>query len=314
MLQGVGMDISIGELSRLTGLPVKTIRYYSDIGLVSEARRSAAGYRRYDEQSLARLELIRALRDLGIDLRTIARVADSQSSLEEVARAHGDAIDLHVRQLMVRRAVLRAIARGTSRPEEVQRMTAFARASADESRRIMEEFLDAVFAGRPDDPFLSRMRLTLPVLPERPSDAQIDAWIELARLVQDSDFRARVAQMSADGAQLRAASGLSDSDEATQRAGQAVVERAGGAVAAGIDPQSDDGATIAAELVGSFAAAANRRDDASYRAELLEQLVMFSDRRVERYWQLAGIINGWPEARSLMPAYEWLIRALGTAD
>ncbi len=304
------MDISIGELSRLTGLPVKTIRYYSDIGLVPEIRRSAAGYRRYDEQSLARLELIRALRDLGIDLRTIARVADSKSSIEEVARAHGDAIDLHVRQLMVRRAVLRAIARGTSHPEEVQRMTAFARASADELRRILEEFLDAVFAGRPDDPFLSRMRLTLPVLPERPSDAQIDAWIELARLVQDSDFRARVARMSADGARLRAASGLSDSDEATQRAGQAVVERAGGAVAAGIDPRSDDGAAIAADLVGSFAAAANRRDDASYRAELLEQLVMFSDRRVERYWQLAGIINGWPEAPSLMPAYEWLITAL----
>ena len=88
------MDVSIGELSRLTGLPVKTIRYYSDIGLVREARRTPAGYRRYDEQSLGRLELIRALRDLGIDLQTIARVAEQQSSLEDVARARADAIDL----------------------------------------------------------------------------------------------------------------------------------------------------------------------------------------------------------------------------
>src|ERR1700681_3623054 len=234
MLQGVRMDVSIGELSRLTGLAVKTIRYYSDIGLVREARRTPAGYRRYDEQSLGRLELIRALRDLGIDLQTIARVVEQQSSLEDVARAHGDAIDLHLRQLALRRAVLRAIARGISRPEEVQRMTAFARASTDESRRIMEEFLDAVFANRPDDPFLTRMRTTLPTLSERPSDAQIDAWIELAGLVQDSDFRARVAQMAAEGARLRADSGLSDTDEATQRAGQAVVERAGVAGAAGV--------------------------------------------------------------------------------
>ncbi len=304
------MDVSIGELSRLTGLPVKTIRYYSDIGLVREARRTPAGYRRYDEQSLGRLELIRALRDLGIDLQTIARVAEQQSSLEDVARARADAIDLHLRQLALRRAVLRAIARGISRPEEVQRMTAFARASVDEFRRIMEEFLGAVFADRPDDPFLSRMRTTLPALSERPSDAQIDAWIELAGLVQDSDFRARVTEMAAEGARLRAASGLSDTDGATQRAGQAVVERAGSAVAAGVDPRSDEAATIVADLVRLFAAAANRSDNASYRAELMQQLVMFSDRRVERYWQLVGIINGWSETPSLIPAYEWLVAAL----
>jgi hypothetical protein len=192
-------------------------------------------------------------------------------------------------------------------------MTAFARSSADESRQIMGEFLDAVFANRPDDPVLSRMRTTLPTLSERPSDAQIDAWIELAGLVQDSGFRARVTQMAAEGARLRADSGLSDTDEATQRAGQAVVERAGAAVTSGIDPRSDEGATIAGDLVSLFAAAANRSDSASYRAELTQQLVMFSDRRVERYWQLVGVINGWPEAPTLMPAYEWLVAALRTA-
>jgi MerR family regulatory protein len=56
------MDLSIGEVARLTGLPVKTIRYYSDIGLVAASSRTDAGYRRYDEAGLARLELIRALR------------------------------------------------------------------------------------------------------------------------------------------------------------------------------------------------------------------------------------------------------------
>jgi len=57
------MELSIGELAHLTGLPVKTIRYYSDIGLVPEARRTDAGYRRYDDAGLARLELVRTLRD-----------------------------------------------------------------------------------------------------------------------------------------------------------------------------------------------------------------------------------------------------------
>src|SRR5450759_218732 len=158
------MDVSIGEVARLTGVPVKTIRYYSDIGLVAAASRTDAGYRRYDEAGLARLELIHALRDLGLDLASIRRVTERQTKIEEVARAHADAIDLHVHQLTLRRAVLRAIARGVTRPEEVQRMTAFAHASAEESRRIMEEFLDSIFADHQDNPFGERMRTTLPVL------------------------------------------------------------------------------------------------------------------------------------------------------
>jgi DNA-binding transcriptional MerR regulator len=87
------MDMSIGQLAQLTGLPVKTIRYYSEIGLVPEAGRTAAGYRRYDDTALARLELVRTLRDLGFDLATIGRVAAFHNCIEEVASAHADAID-----------------------------------------------------------------------------------------------------------------------------------------------------------------------------------------------------------------------------
>jgi DNA-binding transcriptional MerR regulator len=230
------MDVSIGEVARLTGVPVKTIRYYSDIGLVAAASRTDAGYRRYDEAGLARLELIHALRDLGLDLASIRRVTERQTKIEEVARAHADAIDLHVHQLTLRRAVLRAIARGVTRPEEVQRMTAFAQASAEESRRIMEEFLDSIFADHQDNPFAQRMRTALPMLPNEPSAEQIDAWVELAGLVQDSEFRARIREMIVEGEHQRAASGITETDEATQRAGQAVVDRAGTAVSQVLPP------------------------------------------------------------------------------
>jgi DNA-binding transcriptional MerR regulator len=166
----VAMDVSIGQLARLTGLPVKTIRYYSDIGLLPSTR-TASRYRRYGETALARLELIRALRDLGFDLATTRRVTERQVTIEAIASAQADAVDVHLRQLTLRRGVLRAIARGASRPEEVQRMTAYARASADESRRIMDAFLEAVFADHEEDPFATRMRAAMPELPEQPSDA-----------------------------------------------------------------------------------------------------------------------------------------------
>ncbi|MDX6328063.1 MAG: hypothetical protein QOI83_446 [Streptomycetaceae bacterium] len=69
---------SIGDLARRTGLPVKTIRFYSDLGVVPPTDRTPAGYRLYDLDALARLELVRTLRDLGIDLATIQRVLERE--------------------------------------------------------------------------------------------------------------------------------------------------------------------------------------------------------------------------------------------
>src|ERR1700693_682930 len=166
------MDLSIGDMARLTGLGVKTIRYYSDIGLVPEARRSPAGYRRYDEHGLARRELVRMLRDLGLDLAGIRHVIDQRTGLDDLAAAHADAIDLQIHRLRLRRAVLRAIARGISDPKEVQRMTTFEKASADEARRITEEFVAAVFAGHEENQFVARMRAALPILAESPTRSE----------------------------------------------------------------------------------------------------------------------------------------------
>ncbi len=185
-------------------------------------------------------------------------------------------------------------------------MTAFARASADEANRIMEEFLAAVFAGREDDPFAERMRAALPVLPSDPSDAQVDAWIELGGLVSDASFRDRVRSMVAEG-QRRRDSGAAD---AGREAGEMVAERGGDAIARGIAPGSPEGAVIVDELVAQFGAVHGRQDDPAYRADLADRLSSFSDRRVERYWQLLGIINGWPERASHLAPYEWFIAGL----
>jgi DNA-binding transcriptional MerR regulator len=54
--------VRIGELSRLTGLPVRTIRFWSDEGLVPPEGRTPAGYRLYGPDALVRLGLVRTLR------------------------------------------------------------------------------------------------------------------------------------------------------------------------------------------------------------------------------------------------------------
>ncbi|MEW1569174.1 MerR family transcriptional regulator [Streptomyces sp. NPDC093509] len=60
---GTGL-LAIGALSRSTGLSVRTIRYRSDEGALPPVTRSSGGYRLYDAGSVARLELVRTLREL----------------------------------------------------------------------------------------------------------------------------------------------------------------------------------------------------------------------------------------------------------
>src|SRR6188768_2190447 len=101
---------SIGELARRTGLTVKAIRYYSDLGIVPPSGRTPAGYRRFPADAVARLDLVRTLRDLGLDLATIRKVVDRDIPLAEVASAHAEALAAQIRVLRLRRAVLLAVA------------------------------------------------------------------------------------------------------------------------------------------------------------------------------------------------------------
>ncbi|WP_428966134.1 MerR family transcriptional regulator [Micromonospora fluostatini] len=62
---------SIGEVARRTGLSVSAIRFYSDTGIITPTGHTDAGHRRYDIRAVARLELVRTLRDLGASLDDI---------------------------------------------------------------------------------------------------------------------------------------------------------------------------------------------------------------------------------------------------
>ena len=62
---------TIGQLARRSGVPARTIRFWSDTGVVQPARRTAGGYRLYDAEAAARLDLIRSLREFGLGLGVI---------------------------------------------------------------------------------------------------------------------------------------------------------------------------------------------------------------------------------------------------
>ena len=73
-------SLRIGEVARRSGLPVKTIRYYCDEGLLQPKDRSAAGYRLFDEDNLAELAIIRALRAMDVSIPELARILEVRRS------------------------------------------------------------------------------------------------------------------------------------------------------------------------------------------------------------------------------------------
>lgn len=299
---------SIGDLARRTGLTVKTIRFYADSGIVPPTDRSPAGYRLYDIDALARLDLVRTLRDLGLDLAAVRQVLDREASLPEVAAAHADALEVQIRTLRLRRAVLRAVARRGSTPEEMDLMHKLAKLSVDERRRLISSFIDDTFGGLDANPDLVAMlRSAMPELPDDPSPEQVDAWVELAELCQDPDFRASVRRMADYQAAERA---QGDTTGLHQELTDAVREQVGQALAAGVGPDSPRATPVVASLMARYALVFDRPDDADLKRWLLTRLETANDPRAERYWQLLAVINGWPVPESLAPAFDWLLQAL----
>ena len=62
---------TVSEVSRLSGISVRTLRYYDEIGLLHPTEKTAAGYRLYDDAALARLQTILLLRSLDFSLEKI---------------------------------------------------------------------------------------------------------------------------------------------------------------------------------------------------------------------------------------------------
>jgi DNA-binding transcriptional MerR regulator len=304
----------IGELARLTGLSVRTIRFYSESGLVPEAGRTPAGYRIYDRDAVERLGFVRTLRDLGIDLPTIRKVLEREVSVASVAAAHAAALDIQIRGLRLRRAVLRAVAeRGATNPQmnnkEVDLMNKLARLSDAERRRMIEDFLDDVFRGLDLDPkFEQGMRTAMPDLPEEPTTVQVEAWVELAELVAQPGFRRRLRDMAERAATERAdGRGLEETSKTAIATAKLVASRAGEAKAAGIDPGSSEAAPIVAEMIRDYADSLGTSDSPEFRRWLIGMVDTFTDARAERYWQLLATINGWPAIPSVVPAWEWFL-------
>jgi DNA-binding transcriptional MerR regulator len=105
--------MKIGDMARLTGTRVETIRYYEKIGLLLPPARTAANYRCYDDEHRQRLAFVRRSRDLGFSLdqvRELLGLADNRDqscdAVDLIARAYRDTVDRKIAELSALRKEL----------------------------------------------------------------------------------------------------------------------------------------------------------------------------------------------------------------
>lgn len=303
---------TIGELARRTGLSVRTIRFYSDSGVVAPTGRTHSGYRLYDVRAVARLELVRTLRDLGAGLEEVRRVLDAEMSLSSLAERHLELVEGRMRTLRTRRAVLRAVVRQDSTTEEMRLMHKLAQMSDEERDRIIDDFWDEVTEGLDvNQEFIAWMRSAKPNLPDEPTTEQVEAWIELAELVGDAGFRQLVRSLNAEQAARRDAGEDAQQPQRIAQETWEVQEQIAQAQRAGTAPDSSEAAELVRRFAATHADAMGAEDGPEFRVRTAERFADH-DPRLSRYWELLATINGWPQQRGILDAAAttWLVAAL----
>jgi DNA-binding transcriptional MerR regulator len=203
------MAFTVGELARLTGVTVRALHHYDEIGLVRPSQRTAAGYRLYGDADVLRLHQVLLFRELGLPLEEIAAAIDEAEGQEELLRRHREVLVTRRARLDAMLAALDArlgtFEEGmTMRPEEVKALfDGFdpsqyedeARQRWGETAAYKESARRTKQYGRADweryqreaqaitDRIVERMRAGAP-----PTDAAVQAAVEDHRLLIDRWF------------------------------------------------------------------------------------------------------------------------------
>ncbi|WP_237158047.1 MerR family DNA-binding protein [Shewanella psychrophila] len=118
--------MKIGEVAKKTGLSVKSIRYYHDIGLICAAR-GENGYREYDKPQIDSLNFISHSRDLGFSLDDCRSLLDLKLNQERdaedvkrLAKTHLDMVSERITKLQALESQLKHLikdCRGGHQPD-----------------------------------------------------------------------------------------------------------------------------------------------------------------------------------------------------
>ncbi len=308
-MEGEKEDLcTIGEAARRSGVPVKTIRHYSDVGVLPPTGVTGSGYRLYSDGDLARLELVRNLRAAGFDLGTIRRLIEHKDSPSEALRLQLEAVDLQLKTLRRRRALLRSALEGDA-GRYPDRARALGLLDRREREAFLGEHLERGMEGIPVHPDVRAWfwRQAVSGLPEELTDEQLDAWVELAGLASDERFIEKIREQTRPF--WEASEGRFDRAGWEEATGEAVRE-ALAAVREGRSPSGEREQRVVEGWLEAQARAMGRTGDPDFAGWLLSHYERTADGRMERYWCLISTLKQTPFDPAVAEAYRWLVEGL----
>ncbi|MFD4025894.1 MerR family transcriptional regulator [Streptomyces sp. NPDC058576] len=305
---------TIGELAEHTGVSVKTVRFYSDHGLLPEAARSAGGHRRYAPDAVERLGMIRSLRGLDLSVPEVRRILDEQDerdgaaaggALEDAVAGRLRVLGSELAALRWREAALRLVQESppVERPARLRLVGAVAVPPSTASlARFWRAWLPPRMPARSVSAFLEAA-VTHP--PDDPRPAQVLAFARLHAFVTgpcDAGTGAGACQPRAHGVAGARAS-------AVLYAGLAeAYDLAGAALRRGSGPSPGEALD---GFVDAYASTYGARDTPAFRRVLAGRLA--GDPRLDRYWDLTAEVISAPGGRpepTPGTAHDWLLAAL----
>ncbi len=279
---------TIGQVARLSGVSVRKLRFYADEGLLPPAGRTGSGYRVFSDEDLVRIELIRALRDAGVSLSSIRSVLAERSSIRDVLELRLREIDIQIAAQRRLASALRLALRSTQPTnDDLRRVWTMANLSTTERRAVLERFFDKVS----DDPRIPAkwkgwmLEMSDLDLPEEPTGEQIDAWVELQRLMSDEAFIESLRENAKD-------TNMRGLDMAIWQSVQdSLLAKAKDAVARKESPTSPVGMAVGEEFLAGWARATGTEPDAAY-IEQMRRRYLIHKPRMSKYWDLIETLGG----------------------
>ncbi len=129
MLSQDQKPLLIGQVTALSGVPIRTIRYYESLGLLKSSGRTEGGFRQFSSDILMRLSFIKRAQTLGLSLQEIGEILQvydgGKPACDEIQQKLKDKIfeiNRQIEQLLTLRGELRGLLSGwdslTTKPED----------------------------------------------------------------------------------------------------------------------------------------------------------------------------------------------------
>jgi DNA-binding transcriptional MerR regulator len=297
--------LTIGRLSKQSGTPVKTIRYYDEAGILSPSATSDAGYRLYTRGDAARLESIRMLRELGFPIAAIREMLGGKTAPQDLLGMQLDVTRTQMRALRRQTAILEhAIASGEDALRALHLAHAAASLGAAERTAKIDAFLEKASGKAKDGAALALRASILDCLPETLTPEQLEAWLALHALLEDRQLLATLERQRAGFASpprnpAKFSTGLRE-----------ILRLAAKAHASGKTAHDAPVRKLAIHWAKLFADAFGKTYDAKFVRWFVAFMRETNDPRIEEFWRLVSILHARPAPPAFTAAQAMLVEAL----